>query len=191
MKKEKEERGQINEPSPYKVGAFAKVPSWIKILLLKYWAAGAVFFFIGFGGSFIWSKANQEDSTIFLTLMLIVGYALAQEYIVKQVVRLMRNSRDDTYYYNLINIKGTISFFLNLLVAPFIIIPIVLLYSYLGSKGLNLSIFGMEGIDPFTFALAAVVLDFIYLFGKNVVNNMIKKHRYAKDNKLKNKEREL
>ncbi len=191
MKKFKEERVQNNEPSPYKVGVFSKIPSWIKILLLKYWAAGAVFFFIGFGGSFIWSKENSEDSTIFLTIMLIVGYALAQEYIVKQIVRLMRNSRDDTYYYNLVNLKGTKSFFVNLLIAPLVIIPIVILYSYLVSKGLKLSIFGLDGIDPFTFALAAIFLDFIYLFIKNAIYNAHKKHKYKKANSESSKERNL
>ena len=43
MKKKEEFKGA----NPYETDKLAKIPSWIKILLLKYWAAAAAFFFFG------------------------------------------------------------------------------------------------------------------------------------------------
>ena len=69
----------------------SKVPSWLKILLLKYWTAGAVLYFFGFGLGLLWaSTTNLENQTIYLAVLLILGYCLINEYIVKPIVRLFK-----------------------------------------------------------------------------------------------------
>ena len=82
------------------------VPAWVKILLLKYWTAGSVLYFFGFGLGALWNHNTDLDATFYLTLLLILGYCLINEYIVKPIVRLFRTSIVDTYYYNMVNIKG-------------------------------------------------------------------------------------
>lgn len=42
MKKNEE----FQKQNPYQSDKLAKIPSWIKILLLKYWAAAAAFYFL-------------------------------------------------------------------------------------------------------------------------------------------------
>ena len=121
--------------------------------------------------------------------MLTLGYALISEYIVKQIVRLMRTSRDDTYYYNIINIKGALSFFAYLGYSILIILPTMAFFGFLAAKGISLNFWTLtDGVDPFLFALMAVFLDFIYLFIKNAICNFIKKRKFKKTNEFKNKE---
>ncbi len=168
-----------------------KFPSWLKILLLKYWTAGSVLYFFGFGLGFLWaSTTNIENQTIYLTLLLILGYCLMNEYIIKPIVRLFRTSNDNTYYYNMINLKGTKSFFLNLLYAIMVIIPVVLIMSLLSAYGITLTITFEDGIDPFSFGLVVVLVDFIYLFIKNTIMNAYKKHKFKQSNQV-NKDVEL
>ncbi len=183
MKKEELDQNDIEN---YKKPNFLnKIPSWLKILFIKYWAAGAAFYFFGIGSSLLWSSDDDSNSTLFLYICLVLGYALVSEYIIKQLVRLMRTSRDDTFYYNMINVKGTKSFFLNLGYAFIVVLPCVYVCGFASAKGL-ISIWGsdVDGVDPLVFALVVTFVDFIYLFIKNSIMNYVKKHKFNKDNKI-------
>ena len=56
-KKVKDENMDIN---PYEMDKLSKVPSWLKILLLKYWAAAAASFLL-FGISFLGLDIFKES----------------------------------------------------------------------------------------------------------------------------------
>ena len=88
----------------------------------------------------------------------------------------------------MINLKGTKSFFLNLGYSIIVIIPTVIIMSQMAAHGITLDITFQGGIDPFSFALVVVIIDFIYLFIKNTIMNVIKKRKFNKDNKIKNEE---
>ena len=90
----------------------------------------------------------------------------------------------------MINLKGTKSFFLNLLYAIIVIIPVVAIMSLLSAYGITLTITFEDGIDPFSFGLVVVLVDFIYLFIKNTIMNAYKKHKFKQSNQV-NKDVEL
>lgn len=185
----KNEEFEKVDPQKYNKSSFlSKMPSWLKILLLKYWAAGAAFFFFGMGSGFIWYNENNPNNSLYLFVLLCLGYALISEYIVKQVVRLLRTSRDDTYYYNMINIKGTVSFFLNLGYSVLVVTPTFFFFGWLGNLGFNQTIWGVHGIEPFTFALGVTFVDFVYMFIKNTIANYLKKRKFVKAEATKDKE---
>ena len=50
MKKKKKAQDDIENLNPYQVDKLSKIPSWIIIAILKYWAAAAAVFFILIGG---------------------------------------------------------------------------------------------------------------------------------------------
>lgn len=181
----KKEEFDDNSIDKYKKNSFfAKIPSWLKILLLKYWAAGAAFYFFGLGGSFLWSSTDSDNTSLFLFVALTLGYALVSEYVVKQIVRLLRTSRDDTYYYNFINLKGTKSFFLYLGYSALVLLPTMFFMGWLGSLGV-VTLWGIQGVEPLGYALVVTFVDFIYLFIKNTIMNFIKKKIFVKNNKIK------
>ena len=48
--KKKADQSQ-KELKPYEVDKLSKIPSWIIVIFLKFWAAAAAVFFIAIGGS--------------------------------------------------------------------------------------------------------------------------------------------
>ena len=62
-----------NSQKAYQNDKLSKIPSWIKIILLKYWVACAAFYFFVMGGAFIWF--NEKDPAIeqSLKVMLFLG----------------------------------------------------------------------------------------------------------------------
>ena len=188
-KKVKDENMEIN---PYEVDKLAKVPSWIKILLLRYWAAAAACFLL-FGLSELGMNIYNDDDVSALEtnikLIVILGLFLAvfTNYVVRVFVRLMYNRRDNTYRLNLINFKGILSFVAalayNFVLAILIFIIIV---GFLSKYGLVLDPFGTTGgigIEPFTVGFVYLILDGICIIIKNIIVMIIQRVKFNIQNK--------
>lgn len=185
-KKVKDENMDFN---PYEVDKLARVPSWLKILLLKYWAAAAACFLL-FGisqlGLSLDTKSATEDVETTVKLLVLLGLFLAvfMNYVLRPFVRLMFNRRDNTYRYNMINVKGIKSFGLalvyNMIMA--MIIYLVLVY-ILSPNGLVLDPFGTTGgigIEPFTVGFIYLFFDAIFLIIKNLIIMAFQRAKYKK-----------
>ena len=188
-KKVKDENMEIN---PYEVDKLAKVPSWIKILLLRYWAAAAACFLL-FGLSELGMNIYKDDEvSAFETnikLIIILGLFLAvfTNYVVRVFVRLMYNRRDNTYRLNLINFKGILSFVAalayNFVLAILIFMIIV---GFLSKYGLVLDPFGTTGgigIEPFTVGFVYLILDGICIIIKDIIVMIIQRVKFNIQNK--------
>ena len=188
-KKVKDENMEIN---PYEVDKLAKVPSWIKILLLRYWAAAAAGFLL-FGLSELGMNIYKDDEvSAFETnikLIIILGLFLAvfTNYVVRVFVRLMYNRRDNTYRLNLINFKGILSFVAalayNFVLAILIFMIIV---GFLSKYGLVLDPFGTTGgigIEPFTVGFVYLILDGICIIIKDIIVMIIQRVKFNIQNK--------
>lgn len=188
-KKVKDENMEIN---PYEVDKLAKVPSWIKILLLRYWAAAAACFLL-FGLSELGMNIYKDDEVSALEtnikLIIILGLFLAvfTNYVVRVFVRLMYNRRDNTYRLNLINFKGILSFVAalayNFVLAILIFMIIV---GFLSKYGLVLDPFGTTGgigIEPFTVGFVYLILDGICVIIKDIIVMIIQRVKFNIQNK--------
>ena len=187
--KVKDENVDIN---PYQVDKLAKVPSWIKILLLRYWAAAAACFLL-FGISELGLNIYQEgeyaavELNVKLLLLLALFFAIFTNYVVRVFVRLMYNRRDNTYRLNLINFKGVLSFVAslayNLVMA---ILVFVLNVGVLSKYGLVLDPFGTTGgigIEPFTVGLLYIILDGVFIIIKNIIVMIVQRVQYKIQNR--------
>ena len=185
-KKVKDENMEIN---PYEVDKLAKVPSWIKILLLKYWAAAAACFLL-FGISELGLNIYDEgeyaavENNGRLILLLTVFFAIFMNYVVRVFVRLLFNRRDNTYRLNLINFKGFLSFVAslayNFIMAILIYIIIVVV---LAPHGLILDPFGTTGgigIEPFTVGFIYLIIDGVFVIIKNLIVALYYRAKYYK-----------
>ena len=177
---------------PYQVDKLSKVPSWLVILILKFWAAAAAVFFSVIGGLDIgldFSTQEGDAITILasnIATVVFIGLFLAvfMNYIVRPFVRMMYNSRDNTYRYNMINLKGLKSLPVALIYNMLLSIILYFVTIFLSSHGLVLDLFGTTGgtgIEPFTYALCYMIVDFIFLFIKNLSVDLYEKHKYNKD----------
>lgn len=187
----KKVKDNLKEQNPYQLDKFSKVPSWLIILLLKYWAAAAAVFFSVIGGIDIgldFSGVETDAVNAFivslkLIVMLALFIALFMNYLIKPVVRMMYNKRNNTYRYNMINFKGFFSFVVSLLYHLVLSIILYFITIFLASHHLVLDLFGTtggSGIEPFTYALCYIVVDFVFLFIKNTISDIIVRRRYKK-----------
>ena len=103
------------EANPYELDKFSKIPSWIKILFLKYWAAAAaVFFFLisnfllDFSELEEYGKKAGTNLTLDFAVILFIclGLTLFFTYIVRPIVRFMFNRQNNRLI--IINIIYTI-----------------------------------------------------------------------------------
>lgn len=180
----KEEFKKKDELTPYKSDKLAKIPSLLKILLLKYWAAAAAFYFFAIGNKLV----DPKDQNAYVWYFIWIGFGLGLflEYIVKSIVRLMRNSRDDTYRFNLVNKKGVLSLFLNIVYGLAISYVMVYILVFLASKGWILDLFGLDevpAIEPFTGGFVFIILDAIVVGIKDLILYLYKRHIFIKNEK--------
>lgn len=179
------------EFDPYKVDKLSKIPSWLIILVLKYWAAAAAVFFTVIGGIDIgldFSNDNYQDLIASINMseqiILFIGLALALilNYAVKQIVIMLNNRRNNTFRYNFINQTGLIGFFLHLLYCMFVSFILFFVICFLGYKGWIINLFGTSdyGLEPFTYGLCFIVIDFIFVLAKNIIYNIVERIKYKK-----------
>lgn len=182
---------ETDEINPYEIDKLSKIPSWIIIVFLKYWAAAAAVFFTIIGGLDIGFDFSSIDSdnlvqTINTTEKMIVIIAVAiaalMNYAVKQIVILLNNRRNNTYKYNLVNQTGMIGLVLQLLYALLMSTILYFLISYLGYKGWVINLFGTSdyGIEPFTYGLCYVIIDIIFVLIKNGIYQISERLKYKK-----------
>jgi len=194
MKKEVQD---INDVDPYKVDKLSKVPSWLIVLILKYWAAAAAIYFIGMDTIIInWSEqANikldsdvdvmlyEMSQAVLLTILFGLFLALFTNYIVRPFVRMMYNRRNNTYLYNMVNVKGFKSFFLSLLYNMPLSFLLTVIVVWMGYYGLVLDPFGTTGgtgVEPFSYALVYIIVDAFCVIIKDVIVNLHERAKYKR-----------
>ncbi|MDE7106320.1 MAG: hypothetical protein K2O22_04055 [Anaeroplasmataceae bacterium] len=194
MKKKKVSE-ELEEQVPLKESKLEKIPSWLIFLILKYWAAAAAVFFSAIGGLDIGLDFSKVDHTDFnaivnadIALVVFIGMllTLVMNYIVRPIVNLLHSRTNNVRMFNMVNVKGILSFVLNFLYCMLLSIISFFITYFLSSKGWVLDSFGMsggEGIEPFTYAFCFIAVDFIFLFIKNVSIYIYKRCKYSKEMK--------
>ncbi len=194
-KKKFDDKQLQDSTNPYKSDFLSKIPSWLKILILKYWAAAAAVFFVGIGGDFLgldWSKINDAnagwlaiDLGIRFFTLLTLFLALVMNYIVKMFALMFHNSRENCKKYLFVSRKGFLGFLMNIGYNLLIMFPIFFTTVLIAKYNLLPSIFGNDtnwGLEPFSMGLFYIFYDFIFLFIKNVIVHLYKVHRVKKIN---------
>ncbi len=169
----------INNINPYETDKLSKVPAWLVIIFLKYWAAAAAVFFMIIGGldigiDFTSYEGATAQEVLGVSFQIIVLIALAMavlfNYVIKQIVFMMHNRRRNTFKYNIINFRG-FSAFLAYLVYMFIVSFILYFVTvFLSSRGWVFNSFGKSssGIEPFTYGLCFIVVDGVFVVIKDI-----------------------
>ncbi len=188
----KNEKQDMNEIDPKKVDRITKIPSWLTILVLKYWAAAAAVFFMAVGGislGFDYSQSNMEDpyaamaSSIALIIMIGLGLALVNNYIIRPIIRMMYSRVNNTKQFHMINFGGILSFFASLLYYGVLSIIMFFVVNFLSSKHLIPDLFGTAkgmGIEPFSYALCLIAIDYAFVYIKNLICYISKRVKYKR-----------
>lgn len=149
-------------------GFLARIPYWIKAVLLKYWFYGAICFFvlIGLGGA----GATGENGAIVCGL--IAG--LVFDFIVYGIFRLMDSDKKESRYYVMYKTKNVWSVFVN--------IPYQLLIFILGMWIMTSIVATYKDPvnnwflqEPFSQALVLTALDAVFVLIKNLLVYLFRK----------------
>lgn len=169
--KEAEKNYSSKELDPYAISYFHKIPYGIKAIVLKYWFFGALYFFVGIGlGQFI------QGLDFIVVASLILG--LIYDFLINKILTLMDTDLKESKRYTMFISKKMYSVFINiayslaLMFATYYAIEgIGLLIDAIFNSSQNI-IFGQE---PFSFALIAIIIDYLFITIKNLIVKLIKK----------------
>lgn len=150
------------EFNPYKIDKFAKIPPQYKIGFLKFWAAGAAFFFTF---SSISSRMDNLDRLFMLWLVL----AMAGEFLINRIILWMSNdrSRTERFLPYEFNRKSIIPVLVSLVYAG-LLLGIIYVFTETVIMRINFSLDHIffpdtQGIGPITFGVLYLILDTIWI----------------------------
>ena len=125
----------------------------------------------------------EMSQAVLLTILFGLFLALFTNYIVRPFVRMMYNRRNNTYLYNMVNVKGFKSFFLSLLYNMPLSFLLTVIVVWMGYYGLVLDPFGTTGgtgVEPFSYALVYIIVDAFCVFIKDVIVNLHQRAKYKR-----------
>lgn len=159
MSKKKEK--MVQELHPYKSGVFHWMPVGMKVILLKCWAAGIVFYFVGFGSPFLRPGSFGQIFSLGSILGLMNSYA------VSRIVRdLARGAKNNGGKFNSVHREGPVGTLTHILLS--LLIVFLTAYSYDFLNRLILILPGIEQnrvylpAEPIGFALFYAFFDFLW-----------------------------
>ena len=191
MKKKKTNTEEEIEIEEQPGSIFSKIPSWILITIVKYWAAAAAVFFIIIGGvdiGFDFTYDSPDPVVIMrisgtIDVLIALFLALFQNYVTKLLGRALYSRRNNTRRYVVYNQKGFSAFIFYLGYCFLMSFALFFIITYLGYKGFIFDPFGTTGgagIEPFSYALCYIILDTIVILIKNTVINIYQRIKYKK-----------
>ncbi|MBR6071295.1 MAG: hypothetical protein IKP77_00500 [Acholeplasmatales bacterium] len=177
--KKKADQNNIDELNPYELDKLSKIPAWLIIILLKYWAAAAAVFFMAIGGLDVGVDLTGDGNLAYhlnlsftIIVLIALGMALISNYAIKQVVFMMHNRRRNTFRYNIINLRGFSAFLLYLVYMFVVSLILYFVTIYLSYKGWVLNTFGTNngyGIEPFTYGFCFIIVDGVFVSIKDLI----------------------
>lgn len=158
---------------PYKIDKLSKIPTWIKAVFVKYWTAGAICFFFFWGlGYYI---TNMEN-LIFITS---IATGLITDFLVTPAFLYFESDKKEYHRYLLVPVSGKKiwSLFINIPVALIEVYGVVMIYAiinqiYVNSNNLAEGYIFL-GVEPLLYGVFFVAIDFLLLFFKNMLIDMI------------------
>ena len=156
-----------------------KIPSWLKVMFLKFWFSGAVCFF------FFWGLGTYVADM--LDMLFIIGFAMGviTDLLTNNILRYFEPEAGAFSKYMMFPQKKFWTLFLNILYAFVILACVVTSYQFV--KTLIVTVTEAPegtvplGVEPILFGLFYLAFDMLFLFMKNTV---IKIFRDA-DNKVR------
>jgi hypothetical protein len=179
LKEEPNEEQKKNEPKPpqdpYKIDRLAKIPTWIKALFIKYWAAGAICYF-GFIGLGIYVN-NQLD--LIALVGLITG--AVNDLLINNAFLYFESEKKEYHKYILLPIrsKRVWTLFINIpygIITTFLVFQIYVFINHLIVSIKNLPANTITlGVEPLLYGLFFLIVDMFFVSIKNFIVFLVKR----------------
>ena len=147
------------ELKPYGSGFFYRIPVGIKVGFFKWWIAGAVYFFLGFGSA----PELQGTPVHIFSMGAVLG--LLNSYVVAPVVRDMTRINPPENPWLTVRRRGPLGTLMNILAGVMLVGLVVL--SYVGINSVYTRISGTEGavllrVEPILFGVFYLIYEFLW-----------------------------
>lgn len=169
--------GKQKQFDPYKNDFLGRVPVWLKAVLVKFWFAGMVCYFIMFG----LSLTDSLDKLILTGVVM----GIIVDVLVNPALRFLETDKREYNAYMMFPFpfKAFWTFFTNILY--YIIVTICVNYCYFGLNEMINAIAGRTdyisvGVEPLLFGVFCVVIDMIFIGIKDFVVFLIKRRKKEK-----------
>ena len=176
------------EQRPYNVDKVSKIPTWIKVIFVKFWVAGAICYF------FMWGLGLYISNSLDMYVVVSLALAFINDLFVNSAFLYFESDKKEYHKWILVPVpaKKIWSIFINIPIGFLEAFIINLLYG-----GLNKTIVLIGGLDPNTipvlmepllFGLFYVIVNLLLLLIKNTVVNIVAdaiKKAEAKENEPK------
>ena len=159
---------------PYRIDRLAMIPAPVKAVVIKFWFAGAVYYFIGLG-----IAALNTPSQLDLVVVLGIVLGMVTDLMVNSIFRFMRTDKNDYAPYMVFGAKKFRNFFLNILYNIVLSFLIAYTYNFINIFAQNLG-WVEEGAvlitaEPLLYGVFYLMYDFAVLGIIALVRKIMKK----------------
>ena len=164
--KQKNQQEELDKDlDPYKIDKLAGLPSWLVVFLLKWWFAGAIYYFAWMGIFAI----SEDGSTEALIGGVILGACM--DILVNRIIRFIEREDGANEKFILIRTKKFHSFVLNMIYC--VLVSFFITFGIGNLVGLVAKLFGHTGeigLEPISFGLMFFGIDWVCLKIKHLIN---------------------
>lgn len=162
------------ELKQYKKHSSINLPTWLKILFIKFWFAGAVCYF------FLWGLGLYVPSHLDLMFITALAMGFVTDILENNILRFMEETPGENDKWMMVSVKGFISLIGNVLYS------FVLMFCVYGAYNLiNRAIIGVTGntdsvpfgVEPLAFGLFYMGFDMLFLGIKVLLSKILVKTR--------------
>ena len=168
------------QPDPYKIDRLAKIPPSVKAVFIKWWFAGAVYYFVGMGIQAL-DTANQFD--LILVLGIVLG--MVNDLLVNNIFRYMRTDKAIYDPYMMFPQKKFYTFFCNILYYTLISAAVAYLYNAINLAAQAAGLVGEDKVwltaEPVLYGVFILLLDMALLGIKALIKRALTNKASKKD----------
>lgn len=153
----------------YKSGGKFKIPTWLKIIFVKFWFGGAVCYF------FLWGLGNYLTGLDKLAVVAI-GLGLVTDLMVNHVMRALETEKGEYDKWIMVGVRKWWSIFLNVIYAGVLLFCIINMYTAINYVlyGSPENAEGILGVEPLLFGLMYCLFDLLFITVKNTLKKIIR-----------------
>lgn len=170
------------EIKKYKGGWKHSIPTWVKIVFVKFWFGGAICYF------FLWGLGMYLQN-LDLLAVLAIGLGVCTDLLVNNLLKFLEPEKGDYDKWMMVTVRKFWSIFLNVLYSAVLLFFIVQTYEIVnrlitGTTAANAEYVAVP-VEPLLFGLLYMGFDMMFIF----IKNMVKKAFHDAEAKVSNSKR--
>ena len=160
------------ELSKYRSGPRIKLADGVKILILKFWFAGAVCFF------FIWGLSGYMADMLDTLFVTAIAMGIVTDVLTNNAIRFFETTPGGNDRYIMVTLRGYFSFFLHILYAFVVLFFVYSIYAVINFTLIRIT--GNAdtvplGVGPILFGLFYLGVDQLLIKCKHVLTDIVRK----------------